>query len=228
MLHLDNDARDGDVGPPARGRVSAVTDPSRRSDPALEDDLPLTARQDAALAALACWDPEAFGVLYDRYCDQVYRFAYRRLRDRQTAEDTTAEVFFKALRGIAGYKPEAAPFSAWLYRIAANAVTDVLRARRPTESLDAVLERPDTGAPVDAQAINRLEADRVWAAVDGLTSAQRTAVILRLGQDLPIAEIASRMNRSEGAVKLLLNRGLNSVRALLATDRTPAGEARDE
>ena len=60
--------------------------------------------------------------------------------------------------------------------------------------------------------INRLEAARVWAAIDALGEAQRTAVTLRLGGDLPIAAIAEQMGRSEGAVKLLLNRGLTAVR----------------
>jgi RNA polymerase sigma-70 factor (ECF subfamily) len=177
-------------------------------------------QDDATLATLARADADAFGQLYDRYCDQIYRFAYRRLRDREAAEDATADVFFKALRAIGSYKPQVAPFSAWLYRIASNAVTDHLRARRPANSLDTAMETPDRANPVDEQAINRLEADRVWLAVDRLTHAQRTAIILRLGHDLPIAEIAALMDRSEGAVKLLLNRGLTAVRTHLS-DRSP-------
>jgi RNA polymerase sigma-70 factor (ECF subfamily) len=160
-------------------------------------------------------DPEQFGVLYDRYSDQVYRFVYRRLNHRESAEDVTAEVFFKALRALGSYRPEVAPFAAWLYRIAANAATDHLRARRATVSLDLAPEAADRAEPVEVQAIHRVEAARVWAAVERLTDAQRTAVMLRLGQDLPIADIAARLDRSEGAVKLLLNRGLSAVRAHL-------------
>lgn len=206
--------------PPRRARATGAG-PGGRSSPGT-DATPPDGQDDAALAVLACWDPEAFGQLYDRYSDQIYRFAYRRLRDRQGAEDATADVFFKALRAINTYKPAVAPFSAWLYRIAANAVTDHLRARRPVNSLDTAMETPDGADPVEVQAINRLEADRVWTAVDRLSSAQRTAVILRLGHDLPIAEIAALMERSEGAVKLLLNRGLTAVRTMLAD--TPAPE----
>ena len=183
-------------------------------------------QDDATLAALALTDAEAFGRLYDRYCDQIYRFAYRRLRDREAAEDATADVFFKALRAIGSYKPSVAPFSAWLYRIASNAVTDHLRARRPSQPLDVALDAPDGSDPVDVQAINRLEADRVWLAVDRLSQAQRTAVVLRLGHDLPIAQIAAMMNRSEGAVKLLLNRALTAVRSHLSEPPPPTGERR--
>jgi RNA polymerase sigma-70 factor (ECF subfamily) len=161
-------------------------------------------------------DPEAFGTLYDKYSDAIYRFVYRRLTNRESAEDVTAEVFFKALKAIDTFRPTAGPFAAWLYRIAANAVVDHARARRSTTPLDVTIDTADRAAPIDEQVINRVEAAKVWAAIDGLTDAQRVAVTLRFGRDLPIAAIAQQMGRSEGAVKLLLNRGLAAVRAQLA------------
>jgi RNA polymerase sigma-70 factor, ECF subfamily len=171
---------------------------------------------DADLAAMARQEPEAFGILYDRYCDQVFRMVYHRLGDRADAEDVTAEVFMKALRAIDGYKPSRAPFWGWLHRIAANAVVDHVRARKATVSLDVVADAVDTRPGVEHQVMRRLESDRAWQAVAGLCPAQRTAVTLRLGRDLPIAVIAGRMDRTEGAVKLLLNRGLTNLRNRLA------------
>ncbi len=195
----------------ARGIGRAVTRPRRREGDAGAPD-------DADLARRSVRDAEAFGLLYDRHCAQIYRFVYRRLGDVPAAEDVTAEVFVKALKAIASYRPDAAPFAIWLRRIAANAVVDHVRARRPTVSLDgapADREAVDPAAPVEEQAISRVEADRVWRAVDALPDAQRTAVVLRHGGDLPIAAIAARMNRTEGAVKLLLNRGMAAVREQL-------------
>jgi RNA polymerase sigma-70 factor, ECF subfamily len=176
---------------------------------------------DASLVERSRTDPESFGILYDRYCEQIYRYVHRRLSDRESAEDVTAEVFFKALKALDSYRPATAPFSAWLYRIAANAVVDHLRARRVTVTLDVAADPADRADPVDQQAVNRVEAARVWEAVDRLTEAQRAAVVLRLGHDLPIAAIAARLDRSEGAVKLLLNRGLAAVREQLGD---PAGD----
>jgi RNA polymerase sigma-70 factor, ECF subfamily len=167
---------------------------------------------DAELAELSSYDAEAFGILYDRYADQVFRVVYHRLNDRSDAEDVTAEVFVKALRAIDAYRPSRAPFWGWLHRIAANAVVDHVRARKSTVSLDAVADAPDSTLGVEQQVIRRLEADRAWQAVADLCPAQRTAVTLRLGRDLPIADIAGRMDRTEGAVKLLLNRGLTTLR----------------
>jgi RNA polymerase sigma-70 factor (ECF subfamily) len=180
---------------------------------------------DASTAERSRVDADAFGVLYDRYCDQIYRYAHRRLGDHAAAEDVTADVFFKALRAIHSYQPGKAPFSAWLYGIAANAIVDYVRARKITLSLDVVADTVDRAAPVEEQAINRVEADTVWRAVDSLTDAQRSAVTLRFGQDLPIAAIAEHLGRSEGAVKLLLNRGLTAVREQL---KAAAGEGGDQ
>jgi DNA-directed RNA polymerase specialized sigma24 family protein len=95
-------------------------------------------------------------------------------------------------------------------------VVDHVRARKATVSLDVVADAPDAGPGVEHQVIRRLESDRAWQAVASLCPAQRTAVTLRLGRDLPIAVIAGRMDRTEGAVKLLLNRGLTNLRNRLA------------
>jgi RNA polymerase sigma-70 factor (ECF subfamily) len=76
--------------------------------------------QEGLLVERAKRDPEAFGLLYDRYVGQVFGFAYSRLHDRASAEDLTSEVFYKALRNIGQYQP-VRPFRAWLYQIAKNA-----------------------------------------------------------------------------------------------------------
>jgi RNA polymerase sigma-70 factor (ECF subfamily) len=191
--------------PTARRRPATAADPPQSTDVAAGDD-------DASLARRSRVDAEAFGLLYDRYCERIYRYVHRRLGNHAVAEDVTADVFLKALNAIDSYRPDTAPFSAWLYRIATNTVIDHARARRLTTSLDAAFDAADQEVPVEEQAINRLEAARVWAAIDALGEAQRTAVTLRLGQYLPIAAIAEQMGRSEGAVKLLLNRGLTAVR----------------
>jgi RNA polymerase sigma-70 factor, ECF subfamily len=154
-------------------------------------------------------------VLYDLYVDRVYRFVRSRLRDTAAAEDVTAEVFFKALRGISGYRPESGAFSGWLFRIARNAVIDHVRARRPTVSLDHAEGTFDVAESVEDQVSHRVEMTRVRREIDELPPAQRTAVILRLERDLPIADIAVALSRSEGAVRVLLHRALRTLRARL-------------
>lgn len=178
---------------------------------------------DAELAERSRVDVEAFGVLYKRYWPRIYRMVHGRIHDPTDAEDVTAEVFVKALRAIDGYLPARAPFWGWLYRIASNAVIDHFRARRPTVSLAVVAAVEDPATDIEAEVISRAEARRAWRAVAHLCLSQRTAVTLRLAHDLPIAAIAERMERSEGAVKQLINRGLGSVRQRLADEQETAG-----
>ena len=172
---------------------------------AYEDQLVERAKQDA----------NAFGELYDHYFGQIYRFVFSRLRDQEAAEDVTSEVFFKALRAIGRYKPAGHPFSAWLYQISVNAIADHYRAKRPESDLDSVIGVASTDRSVEDAISERDEAARVWAAIDSLPTHQRTALTLKLGEDLKLAQIGEIMGKSEGAVKLLIHRGMIGVRQRL-------------
>jgi RNA polymerase sigma-70 factor (ECF subfamily) len=172
---------------------------------AYEDQLVERAKEDAG----------AFGELYDHYFGQIYRFVFSRLRDQEAAEDVTSEVFFKALRAIGRYKPAGHPFSAWLYQISVNAIADHYRAKRPESDLDSVIGVASTDRSVEDAISERDEAARVWAAIDSLPIHQRTALTLKLGEDLKLAQIGEIMGKSEGAVKLLIHRGMIGVRQRL-------------
>src|ERR1700738_5589965 len=102
-------------------------------------------------------DPEAFGVLYDRYFAQIYRFVFSRLRDQTAAEDATSEVFMKALRSIPRYQDTGRPFTAWLYQISVNTINDRYRATRPTVDLDEMYDLAATGPGLDDTALQRSE-----------------------------------------------------------------------
>ena len=91
-----------------------------------------------ALVTQASADVAAFGALYDHYFARVYNYVRYRLPDAASADDITAQVFERALNKIDAYRPEKAPFAAWLFAIARNAVNDHLRRqqRRRWLSLD--------------------------------------------------------------------------------------------
>ena len=161
-------------------------------------------------------DAEAFGMLYDRYFARIYRFVYSRVHDRETAEDVTSDVFCKALGAIGRYRPSGRPFSAWLFRIAINAINDHYRALHPTLDLDSALAVADPQQPVADQVAVSTEAARAWAAIDDLSPHQRAALTLKLSEDMMLAQIGEIMGKSEGAVKLLVHRGMIGVRQRLA------------
>jgi RNA polymerase sigma-70 factor (ECF subfamily) len=99
----------------------------RTLDPLSQDDLALVVR--------ARQDRQAFGGLYDTYVDPVYRYCFRRLGNREEAEDATSLVFAKALAALPEYRDENPSFRSWLFAIAHNVITDALRSRRPDQPL---------------------------------------------------------------------------------------------
>jgi RNA polymerase sigma-70 factor, ECF subfamily len=178
---------------------------------------------DEALAVRCRGDAEAFGLLYERYVDRVHAFAMSRLRDRSAAEAVTSEVFLKALRAIDRYQPRS-PFCGWLFQIATNVVVDHARRRRLVVPLDAIGDQMTSGRAVDERAPARAQLTEVSAALAALSERERTALELRLGQGMNNAEIASTMGGSEGAVKVLVHRGLQAVRERLRPSLSTSGD----
>lgn len=160
-------------------------------------------------------DPEAFGALYDRYFGQIYRFVFSRLRDQTAAEDVTSEVFMKALRSIPRYQDTGRPFTAWLYQISVNSINDRFRATRPTVDLDEMYDLAATGPGLEDTAVQRAELREIWQSVESLPTQQRTALVLKFQEDLKISDIAAVMGKSEGAVKLLIHRGVTRLRSVM-------------
>ena len=181
------------------------------TQPARDDERELVERAKA--------DPEAFGALYDRHFHQIYRFVYSRVREQTAAEDVTSEVFVKALRGIGRYQDTGRPFTAWLYQIAVNAVADRYRSARPVDDLDDARGAATPGPALEEVAAQREELRRIWHVVEGLPRQQRTALVLKFQEDLKIEDIAVAMGKSPGAVKLLIHRGVTTVRQRMAGTR---------
>ncbi len=172
---------------------------------------------DRALAERAkAGDAEAFGALYDRYVDAVYRYAYYRVRNEADAEDVTSEVFFKALRAVSRYEPRQ-PFLAWLYRIARNTIIDRIRRQRPQVAFEDVLEHPDGDRILDPNAgLERLsDSLALRAAIARLTPLQQDVIILRYLEGLDTKEIGRIVGRRDGTVRGIEFRALGALRQLL-------------
>ena len=169
----------------------------------------MTDAEERLLVEAAQRDPSRFAELYERHFERIYAYVAHRLRDRDAAEDLTAEVFHRALAGLPRYEWRGAPFGAWLIRIAANAVADrVKRASREltTEAL------PDRAADPDVDLADVERAALLFRLVDGLPADQRRVIVERYVEERSIREIAARLERSEGAVKQLQLRALQTLR----------------
>lgn len=179
------------------------------------DPLAAGLRADAALAAAAREDPRAFGPLYERYVDQVYRYCYVRLRSREAAEDATGEVFLRALAGLGSYR--GGLFTAWLFRIARSVVVDSQRRRRPHEPVDSAGDRPDPALTPEEWAVAGAERAALWRALAELPEDQRAAVELRLA-GWSVDEAAAALGRSAAAVRKLQFRAVRRLRRALAEE----------
>ncbi len=163
-------------------------------------------------------DPEAFGILYERYVNKIYTYIYYRTGNHHDAEDLTAKVFHQALSHIGRYKDKGHPFSAWLYRIAHNLVANWHRdqKKRRTVSLEDVqLVSSKSSNPYHSTAKNE-ETSLLLQAINQLPPIRQQLLIMKFIDGLSNAEIGAILNRSEGAVKSLYHRTLVSLKAMLA------------
>ncbi len=190
--------------------------------PVLRPRLPLHLEGEQKLVEAAGTSLVAFGALYERYVGAIYSYAWYRLGDRAAAEDIVSETFHKALENIHRYEWRGVAFSAWLYRIASNAIATRFRKEQPMAG-EEELEYVQGAEPGPDLIVTRLEwIAELLAAVRALPAEQQQVILLRFGQDLRNKEIAQIMQRSEGAVKALLHRALGALRRrLLAENMYP-------
>jgi RNA polymerase sigma-70 factor (ECF subfamily) len=154
--------------------------------------------------------PRRFAQLYERYFDRVYAFALTRTGDRGAAEEVTAETFRLALENLSRFQWRGVPFSAWLFRIAANVATDSFKQSAREEALPA-------DVPEDQSWEDRLiEVEtraRLFELVRRLPQDQQRVLVMRFGEEKSVREVAAEMGRSEGAIKLLQHRAIARLKS---------------
>ena len=153
-------------------------------------------------------DPGRFADLYEEHFERVYAYVLRRVCERAEAQDITADVFQQALANIGRFQWRGAPFASWLYRIAANAIAD--HYQRQSRRSSAPPPSPSS-EDEDYEEVERRAA--LFRSVSRLPPDQRRVIVMRFGEEKSIREIAQQLGRSEGAVKQLQWRGLQSLRA---------------
>jgi len=161
-------------------------------------------------------DPNAFGELYDRYVERVYRYLYFRAGSHPEAEDLTEQVFLKAWEAIGRYRWQGRPFLAWLYRLAHNTHIDHVRTHKPTTSLnndEHPIELASTAAQVELA--RTLDADMLARALSMLTPDQQQVIVLKFIEGMDNEQIAASMDKREGAIRALQMRALMSLRRVL-------------
>lgn len=167
------------------------------------------------IARAKAGDAGAFGEIYSRYAGLILRYLYARVREPESAQDLTQEVFVRVIKGINGfeYRGEKS-FLGWLYTIAGNVLIGQARRKRALSTpLDENLELVD---PRGQEAVLSIfERVALWQAIDQLTADQQQVLTLKFFADMTNQEIAVALSRSEGAVKALQHRALHALQQIL-------------
>jgi RNA polymerase sigma-70 factor (ECF subfamily) len=152
---------------------------------------------------------------------EIQAVAFLILRDRALAEDVTIETLLTAFERGGQIRDEAS-LRAWLLRVATNKAISLRRASARVVDLQVLPDQPSAGSMAD-DATDRLA---LLAGVAGLPVRMRAAVVLRYYADLPIAEVAAILGKSENTIKAQLQTALDRLRRSLAEPIGAAPEAR--
>ena len=168
---------------------------------------------DAALVLAAkAGDASAFGELYERYRDAIYRFCLARTGTAHDAEDLTSDVFVKALHSIDRYQDRGLPFAAFLYRIARNAAIDRSRTLKQPLSVDGLLVEPSSKQDVEREATLAVDRSILLAALAKLKPEHRDVITLRFIEGYAALEVGQMLGKTEGAIRTLQHRALERLR----------------
>ncbi len=217
----------------AQETVELRTVPVQAPPPGAEDTQPTPpwpARPAPDDAAAEVWalveraqagDAEAFGQIYDRYLDTVFRFIYFRVGNRPLAEDLTADTFLRALKRIGSFTWQGRDLGAWLVTIARNLVADHFKSGRyrlevtTGDVLDADREdRGPEGSP-EIAVVDHITNVALLGAVKQLNPEQQECIVLRFLHGFSVAETAHTMGKNEGAIKALQYRAVRALHRLL-------------
>jgi len=174
--------------------------------------------KDASLVKQAqAGDADAFGALYERYAQTIFRFLFAQLSNRWDAEDLTSDVFLRAWHSLPRYRERSFPFSAYLFRIARNVLIDHYRhsGRREVFSTDDLSGFADDRAFSGKIVATKFEHQELYKNLGKLRENYRTVLVLRFLNELSPKETAQVMRRSEGAVRVLQHRALAALRKMI-------------
>ena len=198
---------------PSATNLDQVAGSASTAEPAAEVD---TAAWELVAAAQQ-GDQAAFGQLYDRYVDVVFRFILFRVGDRPLAEDLTSETFLRALRRISSVSYQGRDVGAWFVTIARNLVLDHVKSSRyrlEMTTADILDSSADDRGP-EHEVVEEATATELMRCVAQLGRDQQECIMLRFMQGLSVSETAAVMGRNEGAVKALQHRAVRRLAQLL-------------
>lgn len=172
----------------------------------------------AILAAARVGEEWAWAAIYRDLAGPVT--GYLASRGAAEPEDLASEAFLQVARGLSGFEGDEAAFRSWVFVIAHRRMQDARRAakRRPQRTdadADEALAMLGAAGSVEDHALGALRDERLASALERLGDAHREVLALRVIGDLSVAETATIMGKSPGAIKVLQHRALRALREAL-------------
>jgi RNA polymerase sigma-70 factor, ECF subfamily len=169
-------------------------------------------------------DRDALEELYLIHFDRIYSYLHVSVGNRHDAEDLTTQTFLKMLEKIGSFKWRSAPFSAWLFRIAHNLAMDHFRSRRRWQPEEEVPEPPGEEEPsAELVAMRTIGRESMLQLIERLSPEQQQVLTLKFVFNLPNAEVAAILDKTEGAIKSLQHRALVSLQKQIAHGEATSG-----
>jgi RNA polymerase sigma-70 factor (ECF subfamily) len=179
----------------------------------VKDEAELMAPDDAELIIRAKdGELDAFGELYKRHVSPIYRYIRLRVSDEQIAEDLAEDVFLRAFTALRKYKERGVPFSAFLFRITRNLLVDHYRTNDREASLETTENMASLAPTLDEGLMMQDRIHALQKAFPSLPEDYQEVIRLRVLLTMPTPNVAALMDRSEGAVRVLLHRALTALR----------------
>jgi len=178
----------------------------------------------ALLQAARAGDSAAYDRLYNLYSDRVFRYLYARIGQREVAEDLTADVFVRLLQNLPRFKVNAArpvaSFSAFVYRVAGNLLTDQYRKQKHRDHQD-IDDQPflaDRSPEPFTQTAASENKNELMSAMRKLGAEQQAVLLYRFGDEYSVLEVAEIMGKTTGAIKALQHRAIANLRRILTVE----------
>lgn len=163
-------------------------------------------------------NPAAYGELYAQHMDAIYRYIHKRVNENGEAEDLTQTVFIKAWQALRDYKPTGAPFRAWLYRIAHNAVVDYYRTQRDPLLWDDLAWMTDPHSTPENRLLDTERQETVRNAIAKLRPTYQAVIVRRFLHNMDYAETAAALDSQVNHVRVLQHRALEALRQVLTQE----------
>lgn len=167
------------------------------------------------IVAAAKQNIQKFGILYDKYYEQIFRFVYQRLDDKEHAFDTTQQVFVKAIEKLPRYEFKGVPFSSWLYRIASNEIIDLFRQEKLKRTIN--IDSVNVYGMIEEMEESKVDEyhDKIVGIISGLPEDELQMIEMRFFEKRAFKEIAEILEMTENNAKVKTYRILDKIKKMI-------------